>query len=379
MGQKILTTGNGAAAAAVKAAKVDFVAAYPITPQTTISEKLSEMIARNELDANYLAVESEHSALASVTAASLAGARTFTATSSQGLLYMHEIIHYAAGGRLPIVMVNVNRAVCPPWSLYVDHHDALSQRDTGWIQFFCADTQEIYDTVLQAYRLAEAVHIPVMVNLDGFLLSHSMMPMEENEQTAVDTFLPPLEPQWTLHPSYGGGTFGNVTPAEHYTPFRKDLMDGLADSLSFIEDIESQYEQLTGRTHGGLAEVYRGEDAEIFLVSMGSMAREMEITAELLREEGIKAAGLRIRVFRPFPGEKLVKLLPHGATVLVFDRNYGFGSGGGILFQEIKSALYDSGKDIKVKGLSCGLGGEDLPAEYMAQLAKNLLSGKEEA
>ncbi len=379
MGKKILTTGNGAAAAAVKAARVDFVAAYPITPQTTISEKLSEFVANGELDANYLAVESEHSALAAVAAASLAGARTFTATSSQGLLYMHEIVHYAAGGRLPIVMVNVNRAVCPPWSLYVDHHDALSQRDTGWIQFYCADTQEIYDTVLQAYRLAESINIPVMVNLDGFLLSHSMMPMEENEQTIVDKFLPPLVPQWTLHPSYGAGTFGNVTPAEHYTPFRKDLMNSLEDSLSFIEDIELQYKRLTGREHGGLIDLYRGDDAEVFLVSMGSMAKEMEMSVDILRDTGVKAAGLRIRVFRPFPGKKLRELLPNGATALVFDRNYGFGSGGGIIFQELKSALYDSGKAITVKGLTCGLGGEDLTAHYMAELAKNLLSGKEGA
>ncbi len=185
--------------------------------------------------------------------------------------------------------------------------------------------------------------------------------------------------QWTLHPSYGPGTYGNVTPSEHYAPYRKDLMDSLNDSISYIEDIELQYKRLTGREHGGLVDVYRGDDAEVFLVSMGSMAKEMEISVDLLRKEGIKAAGLRIRVFRPFPGKKLLEVLGDGATALVFDRNYGFGSGGGIVLQELKAALYGGDKNIRVKGCTCGLGGEDLPAKAMAEMAKKMLNGKEGA
>lgn len=376
MAEKMLTTGNGAAALAVTQSKVDFIAAYPITPQTSVAEKLSEYIAQGKLDAGYLAVESEHSALASVASASLAGARVFTATSSQGLLYMHEIIHYVAGGRMPVVMVNVNRAVCPPWSLYVDHHDALSQRDTGWMQFFCGNTQEIYDTIPQAYYIAEKIHLPVMVNYDGFLLSHSMMAINTNTQEEIDSFLPPLEVEWSLAPEHGVATFGNVTPTEEYTPYRRDLQDAMDKADAVVKEAADKFAQITGRSHGYSINTYRCDDAEFFLVAMGSMAKEMEVTADILREEGIKAGVIRIRVFRPFPAKEITAALPQGATAIVFDRNYGFGSHSGIICQELKSALYDSGKNINIKGLTCGLGGEDLPAKYMAQLAKEQIEGQ---
>lgn len=376
MSEKLLTTGNGAAALAVTQAKVDFIAAYPITPQTSVAEKLSEYIAKGQLDAGYLAVESEHSALSSVAAASLAGARVFTATSSQGLLYMHEIIHYVAGGRLPVVMVNVNRAVCPPWSLYVDHHDALSQRDTGWLQFFCCDTQEIYDTILQAYYIAEKIHLPVMVNYDGFLLSHSMMAIDTNTQEETDSFLPPLKVEWSLAPEYGVATFGNVTPTEEYTPYRQALQDTMDTADTVIKEAADKYQAVTGRHHGYSIQGYKLDDAEYFLIAMGSMAKEMEAAADLLREEGIKAGVLRVRVFRPFPSKEIIAVLPQKATAIVFDRDFGFGSHGGIVCQELKSALYDSGKSISVKGLTCGLGGEDLPAKYLAALAKENIEGQ---
>ncbi|MEG0874165.1 MAG: transketolase C-terminal domain-containing protein [Clostridiales bacterium] len=375
MAEKMLTTGNGAAALAVTQAKVDFVAAYPITPQTSVAEKLSEYIAQGKLDAAYLAVESEHSALASVASASMAGARVFTATSSQGLLYMHEITHYVAGGRLPVVMVNVNRAVCPPWSLYVDHHDALSQRDTGWMQIYCSSTQEIYDTILQAYYIAEKINLPIMVNYDGFLLSHSMMAMVPNTQEQVDEFLPPINPQWSLAPEYGIATFGNVTPTEEYTPYRKGLQDAMDNAHIAIKEAGERYEKITKRNHGNSISTYRTEDAEYFLISMGSMATEMEVAADILREEGLKVGTIRIRVFRPFPAAELNAALPQNAKAVVLDRNYGFGSHGGIIFQEAKSALYDSGKNIKIKGLTCGLGGEDLYAKYLADLARTEIEG----
>jgi len=200
---KRMDTGNAACALAVKAANVDFIAAYPITPQTTISEKLADYAAAGELSGVYLPVESEHSVMSAVAAASAAGSRTFTATSSQGLLYMHEILHFAAGGRLPVVMVNVNRAVCAPWCLYADHQDSVSQRDTGWLQFHCASHQEIYDTVFLAYKVAEKVRIPAMINYDGFLLSHSMLPFDTLDQETINRFLPPYRPDWKLHPPMG--------------------------------------------------------------------------------------------------------------------------------------------------------------------------------
>jgi len=369
---KLIDTGNTACALAVKAARVDFIAAYPITPQTTISEKLATYAAAGELGGKYLAVESEHSVLSSVAAASAAGARTFTATSSQGLLYMHEILHYAAGSRLPIVMVNVNRAVCAPWCLYVDHQDSVSQRDTGWLQFYCASHQEIYDTIFLAYKVAEQVRIPVMINYDGFLLSHSMLPFETLEQETIDQYLPPYRPEWRLHPNFGG-TLANVANSREYAYYRNALAQDTLAAADVIEKEALAYKELTGRWHGGLIDVEGPADSDVFLMSMGSMASEMKLAAKELRQQGIKAATLRIRVYRPFPGEAIINALPQGARLLVFDRNLAYGHVGGALLMEVRSALYSNEKNIKIAGTSVGIGGEDLPAGLLAAKARELL------
>lgn len=371
---KVMNTGNTACAMAVKSADVDFIAAYPITPQTTISEKLADYAAAGQLKGKYLPVESEHSVMSAVAAASATGARTFTATSSQGLLYMHEIIHFTAGGRLPVVMVNVNRAVCSPWCLYVDHQDAISQRDTGWLQFYCASHQEIYDTVFLAYKVAEAVEIPVMINYDGFLLSHSMLPFETVDQELIQRFLPPRKPAWRLHPQWGG-TFGNVAGAAEYAGFRQKLADDTIAALPVIEKALAEYEALTGRKQPGLIEVSGPEDAQVFILSMGSMAAEMELAAEALRQKGVKAAALKLRVFRPFPAEKLAAVLNPGSTLVVLDRNLAYGHEGGALLMEARSALYDNQKRIRVVGKSMGIGGQDLPAEALAAEIRGLLGG----
>jgi len=370
--KKMLDTGNAACALAVKAARVDFVAAYPITPQTSVAEKLASYISDGDLDAKYLPVESEHSAMSAVSAAAAVGARVFTATSSQGLLYMHEILHYAAGGRLAMVMANVNRAVCAPWCLYVDHQDAVSQRDTGWIQLFAATTQEIYDSILLAYKITEQVHIPVMVNYDGFLLSHSMMPFETVDQDLIDRFLPPYQPDWRLHPQWGG-TFGNVTPSDQYVPFRTSLAADIVAAGDLIVAAAEEYRDLTGHWHGGLFDIYQPEGAEVFLLSMGSMGKEMELAVDILRQQGIPAAGLRLRVFRPFPGVELAKVLPSEAKLLCFDRNCAWGTGGGALLSEAKAALFNRRDKVQVAGQVMGLGGEDLPAQYLADKALEML------
>jgi len=369
---KIFDTGNAACALAVKAADVDFVAAYPITPQTSIAEKIASYIAEGTMDAKYLPVESEHSAASAVAAASAVGARVFTATSSQGLLYMHEILHYAAGGRLPIVMANVNRAINAPWCLYVDHQDAIAQRDTGWIQLFAASNQEIYDSILLAYKVAEEVQIPVMLNYDGFLVSHSSMPFETLEQSKVKDYLPSFNPPWRLHPKWGG-TFGNVTPSQEYVPYRMSLTEDMKQAEKVIVRCAREYEELTGRWHGGTFDIYRPEDAIFFLLSMGSMGKEMELAVDLLRQEGIPAAGLRLRVFRPFPEEELSALLPSGSRLLVFDRNLVYGSAGGALLQESRSALFNRRDDLRITGISIGLGGEDLPASLLAAKAREMM------
>lgn len=369
--KRIVDTGNAACAMAVKAAKADFVAAYPITPQTSISEKLAGYIADGEMQAKYLPVESEHSAASAVAAASATGARVFTATSSQGLLYMHEILHYAAGGRLPVVMANVNRAVCMPWCLYVDHQDSVSQRDTGWIQIYAGTNQEIYDSILLAYKVAEEISLPVMVNYDGFLMSHSMMPFETVDQDLIDEFLPAYEPKWQLYPN--GGTFGSVTSSDLYVIHRNRQFEDILNAGKVIEKHAREYQRLTGLWHGGQFELYRTEDAEFFLLSMGSMGVEMELAVDMLRKKGVPAAGLRLRVFRPFPGEELSALLPEGAKLLVFDRNCAFGTNGGALFCESKSALFDRKDEIKIAGCIVGLGGEDLPARYLAGKAFEMM------
>ena len=369
--KRIVDTGNTACAMAVKAAKVDFVAAYPITPQTSISEKLAGYIADGEMQAKYLPVESEHSAASAVAAASAAGARVFTATSSQGLLYMHEILHYAAGGRLPVVMANVNRAVCMPWCLYVDHQDSVSQRDTGWIQLYAGTNQEIYHSIILAYKVAEETSLPVMVNYDGFLLSHSMMSYETVDQDIIDEFLPVYEPAWKLWPD--GGTFGSVTSSDLYVTHRMRQFEDILKAGKTIDKNAREYEKLTGFAYGGPFEQYRTEDAEFFLLSMGSMGVEMEVAVDMLRDKGIPAAGLRLRVFRPFPGEELSSVLPEGAKLLVFDRNCAFGTNGGALLSEAKAALFDRKDDIKISGCIAGLGGEDLPAQYLAGKARELM------
>ncbi|RQD78394.1 MAG: pyruvate ferredoxin oxidoreductase [Candidatus Syntrophonatronum acetioxidans] len=368
---KIFDSGNTACALAVKDADVDFVAAYPITPQTSIAEKIAAYIGEGTMNANYLPVESEHSAASAVASASAVGARVFTATASQGLLYMHEILHYAAGGRLPIVMANVNRAVNAPWCLYVDHQDAVSQRDTGWIQLFAASNQEIYDSILMAYKVAEEVQIPIMINFDGFLLSHSQMPFETVDKYKIQEFLPPYDPPWRLHPDWGG-TFGNVTLSPEYVPYRKSLTEDIKKAGEVILRCAREYEELTGRWHGGSFEVYRPEEATCFLLSMGSMGKEMELVVDMLRREGIPAAGLRLRVFCPFPQEELSALLPPGAKLLVFDRNLVYGSAAGVLLQESRAALFGR-NDIEIKGISLGLGGEDLPASLLVEKARDMM------
>jgi pyruvate ferredoxin oxidoreductase alpha subunit/2-oxoisovalerate ferredoxin oxidoreductase alpha subunit len=368
---KILDTGNTACALAVKAAGPDFIAAYPITPQTTISEKLADYAAKGEIRGKYLAVESEHSVMAAVAAAAT-GARTFTATSSQGLLYMHEILHYAAGGRLPVVMANVNRAVAAPWCLYVDHQDAVAQRDTGWLQFHCASHQEIYDTIFLAYKVAEKLEIPTIVNYDGFLLSHSMLPFETVEQDLIDRFLPPRQPVWRLHPQWGG-TFGNVSGADEYAAYRHKLAADILTALPLIEAEIKEYAALTGRPQPGLIQASGPADAEVFILSMGSMAAETELAAAELSRQGISASALKLRVYRPFPAAALAELLPAGCRLLALDRNLAYGHNGGALLMEAKAALYGSGKNIAVSGAAVGIGGQDLPVSALLETIHGLL------
>ncbi|NLV16601.1 MAG: pyruvate ferredoxin oxidoreductase [Syntrophomonadaceae bacterium] len=370
--QVIMETGAHAAALAVKCARVDVIPGYPITPQTSIMEALSAMVEKGELDARFIPVEGEHSALAAAVAASAAGARVFTATSSNGLLYMHEVLHMASGGRLPVVMCNVNRGIFAPWTLWADHQDSFAQRDTGWIQFHCSSNQEVFNTVLQAFRVAEQINIPVMVNFDGFVISHCFMPLNVPAQEDIDRFLPLHEPEWRLDPAHPS-SFSNVTNAAEYASFRQMLSQDIMASIPLVKEAAQSYKDITGMWDGDTIDTYRMEDAEVVVLAVNSMAAELRLSVDILREQGIRAGLLRPRLILPFPAQDIIDALPQNAQVMVLDRNYNFGHHGGILASELKSVLFGRRHDITVKNRVMGIGGVDLTRRFMADEIRAML------
>ena len=363
--QVIMDTGAHAAALAVKSARVDVVPGYPITPQTSIMEALAAMVENGELHARFIPVEGEHSAMAAAVAASAAGARVFTATSANGLLYMHEVLHMASGGRLPVVLCNVNRGIFAPWTLWADHQDSLAQRDSGLIQYHCSSIQEVFNTILQAFRVAEQINIPIMVNFDGFAISHCLMPLTLPPQEDIDRFLPPFEPEWRLDPAQPS-SFSNVTMAPEYAAFRQMLSEDILASIPLVKQAAQEYQEITGLWDGDSIDTYRLEDAEVVALAVNSMAAELRLSVDILRQQGIKAGLLRPRLVVPFPTEDIIRVLPQNAQVMVLDRNYNYGHPGGILAQELKGALFGRRNDITVKNRVMGIGGIDLPRRFMA-------------
>lgn len=370
--KKHIGTGTKAVATAVKCANVDVVPGYPITPQTSIMEYISEMCETGELNAKFIPVEGEHSAMAAAVAASAAGARVFTASSSQGLLYMHEVLHMAAGGRLPIVMVNVNRGVFAPWILYADHSDTVAQRDTGWLQIYCASIQEIFNTTLQAFYIAEKTNIPTMVCFDGFTLSHCTMTFDVPTQKQVKQFLPPRDVDWFLdvkHPS----SFSNISSVEDYVRLRAQLSEDTLSAVDVVKEAAERYAEITGMHNGDTIECYRMEDAEIVAFAMGSLADELHLSVDSLRAQGKKVGLLRLRLFRPFPKEDIIKALPKNAKVAVIDKAYAYGTDGGALYQELKSALFGARNDVSVYDKVMGIGGKDVTWEDMSAVITEMV------
>jgi len=360
---KEIVTANYAVAEAVKQAVPGVIAAYPITPQTEIVERIAQYVARGELACDYIPVESEHSAMAACIGASAVGIRTFTATSSQGLLYMHEMLHWAAGARLPIVMANVNRAVGPPWNVWADHTDSLSQRDTGWLQVYVATAQEAYDTTLMAFRIAEdeEVLLPVMVNLDGFLLSHTMQDLETLEP---GTFIPALHLPHaidTAHPA----AYAPLTGPNYYYRFRWEMERSMRAARRVITRVEEDFAGRFGRRYG-VTEEYRCEDADILVVAMGTLAKEAEVAVDRLRAEGTPAGVMRLRWFRPFPTLDLA-----GREVVVIDRDYSFGFGG-VLARSIRSTTR-----AEPFSVIAGLGGQEVTHEDIASFVRERKPGDE--
>lgn len=354
----LVIEGSHAASYAAKLARVQVVAAYPITPQTAVVEKLSEMCATGELNARFVKVESEHSAMACCIGASATGARAFTATSSQGLALMHELLHWAAGGRLPIVMVNVNRAMAPPWSIYTDHTDSLSQRDTGWMQFYAESNQEVLDTILQAYYVAEKVSLPCMINLDAFFLSHTTEPVSIPPQELVDRYLAPYQALYRLDPS-DPHSFGGLASADMYMEFRFKIQEAMDKARALIQKQDDLFLEIFGRTHGGLVEEYRCEDADEIIILAGTAVSTSRMVVDEMRERGVRIGLLKLRTFRPFPEEEVRSIAYRVHKIAVLDRDFSFGAGG-IFAQEVRSVLCGEYYRPAIFSYIVGLGGRDI-------------------
>lgn len=382
MSEVQIMTGNSAAALAAKLCQVQVVAAYPITPQTSITEALSQYIESGALKAEYVRVESEHSALTVCISASSVGARAFTSTSSHGLLYMHEQLHWAAGSRLPIVMCCVNRGVGAPWSIFNDQQDSIAQRDTGWIQIYCRDNQEIIDTVIQSYRVAEEIYVPVMVCYDGFVLSHTMMPVSVPDAEIIGSFLPPYKP----HTILSAESPRNINPVlfpnmrrnsegvlcDGYMEIRYKLQDALDRSRDAIAAVGLQYSKLTGRDYSEPLWRYKTEDADVILTGMGSIATESTVAADQLREKGIKAGVVGVRVYRPFPRKAIPKALGNARAVFVLEKDISYGYEGA-LCSDIKASLYSTGINAPLYNFIAGLGGRDVKAREITEAVQTSL------
>jgi pyruvate/2-oxoacid:ferredoxin oxidoreductase alpha subunit len=358
-GQRKVIVGNHAVSLGVKLARCEVISAYPITPQTQIVEMLSEMCSSGDLPARFIRVESEHSAMAACVGASAAGARTFTASSSHGLAYMHEMLHWAAGGRLPIVLANVNRAMGPGWNIWMDQGDSLAQRDTGWVQLYCESNQEVLDTTIHAFRLAESVDLPVMVVLDAFYLSHTSEPVEVPAQGVVDSFLPPRSPRLRLDTA-DPHAFGALVRPDDYTEMRRDQQDAMERVHGVIDHIDRDWSALTGRNWPAV-EGYRLDDAELVLLTSGTITSTARTVVDARREAGERLGLAKVKLFRPFPTAQLRALLRGCDRVAVLDRNVSPGHGG-IFAEELRSALFDLPADERpaVFGYVLGLGGRDV-------------------
>lgn len=362
---RMFLSGNHAAAYGVRLARPQVVAAYPITPQSPIYEKLSEWDGQGVLGGRMMRVESEHSAMAACISASLTGVRTFTATASQGLALMHELLHFASGMRVPIVMVNVNRSLAGPWSFWSEQTDSLSQRDTGWLQFYVADNQEALDTVIQAFKISETVFLPTMVVLEAFYISHFMEPVEVPDQRSIDEFLPAFEPAFRLDTN-NPASFCQVVTQSQYAKFRIQRHMAMEDALEVAEDVDKEYRERFGRGHG-LLEPYRVEDAETVLVTAATIGSTAKVAIDALREEGKKVGMVRIRLFRPFPKVKLIESLKHAKKIAVIDRNLSPGQEG-VFCEELKSTLYSSTDGIPVFGFVMGLGGTNVSPSHIKKV-----------
>jgi pyruvate/2-oxoacid:ferredoxin oxidoreductase alpha subunit len=364
---KKVLMGNHAVSYGARLSKVDVIAAYPITPQTQIVEELSELCANGELNAKFIKVESEHSAMASCIGASAAGARAFTATSAQGLALMHELLHWASAARLPIVMADVNRAMAPGWSIWTEQTDSLAQRDTGWLQFYCENNQEVLDTVIQSFRIAEQIALPAMLILDAFTLSHTYEIVDVPNPELVDRYLPPYEPEIKMDIK-DPHAFGALVTPDNYYELRYKMQKAMDSAHDVAKKADEEFQKIVGRSYG-LVEPYYCDDAELVLVSAGALTSDTRAVVQEYRSKGIKIGLLKVRMFRPFPTELVRNILLNKPKIAVIDRNISFGATG-IFFQELKAALYgqNGGKEPAIFGFIIGLGGRDVTLQDIGEI-----------
>ncbi|HEX4885927.1 MAG TPA: pyruvate ferredoxin oxidoreductase [Casimicrobiaceae bacterium] len=367
-----LLTGNEAVAWGARLARPHVCPVYPITPQTPVLETLTAFQAEGAFDAQIITPESEHSVMSACIPASLAGARVFTATASQGLLLMHELLHYASGARAPIVMANVNRTVASPWAFWPDQTDSLAQRDTGWVQLYVESAQEALDSVLQAFRVAEQALLPVMVNLDAFYVSHALEPVDVPAQEDADAYLPPFAPAQrldTAHPS----SWGNVVTQDMYYRHRQALQEAMDRVPALLAEADRAWHARIGRGWG-VVERYRCDGARTVIVALGSMAGTAREAVDAMRAAGEPVGLIKLRLFRPLPAEALRAALDGVGDAVVLDRNHSPGTGG-VLHQELRAALCGMPGAPRVHGLLAGVGGVNVPPAKIAAFVRDAQRG----
>ncbi|WAM33226.1 pyruvate ferredoxin oxidoreductase [Caldicellulosiruptor morganii] len=367
-------SGNEAIAYAMRQINPDVVAAFPITPSTEVPQYFSQFVANGEVDTEFVAVESEHSAMSACIGASAAGARTMTATSSQGLALMWEMLYIAASMRLPIVMAVINRALSGPINIHNDHSDSMGARDSGWIQIYCENNQEAYDSLIQAIRIAEHkdVRLPVMVCYDGFITSHAVENIELLEDEVVRNFVGEYNPEYYLLNEQNPISMGPLDLPPYYFEHKRQQAEAMKNAKKVVLEIADEFAKISGRKYG-LFETYKLDDAEVAIVVMNSTAGTAKAVVDEYRSKGYKVGLLKPRLFRPFPVEEIVDALKHLKAIAVMDKTDSFNAAGGPLFTEITSALYGRADGIKVINYIYGLGGRDVKTDDIAKVYDRLL------
>ena len=378
MAKRVSMTGNEAGAEALKDVNPDVAAAFPITPQTELMHQYASYVHDGVVDTVLIPVESEHSAQSACFGSAAAGARTFTATSSQGLLLMAEICAITAATRLPVVMPVVNRALSAPVNIGCDHSDSMFLRDSGWIQLYCENCQEVYDTVVQAFRIGEHrdVLLPVMVCLDGFIISHTMEGLEVIGPEAARRFVGEYDPPFSLLDMARPITVGPLHLTDHYFECKRQVVEAMKNAQRVIVEVGQEYGRLTGREYG-LFEPYRLDDARVAIVALGSTCGTAKVAADRAREKGVPAGVLKLRTFRPFPGEEIAQALGHLDAVAVMDRSISYGLPGGPLFHEIRSFVQADGP--RLLSYVYGLGGRDINTSDLEGVLDDLAGGEPSA